>query len=82
MVVLAAYRRMFARLADLFKSSADGTPSRSTAGLYSRLMELGWSRNWLSLYPPEDYQSVASWVADLLIGDRRPRARLAHRLRR
>ena len=67
-VVLAAYRRMFARLADLFKSDAEA-PEPLRRGLYSRLMLelLGWSRNWLSLYPPEDYQSVAMRVADLLI---------------
>jgi AcrR family transcriptional regulator len=67
-VVLAAYRRMFARLADLFKSD-DEAPGPLRCGLYSRLLLelLGWSRNWSSLYAPEDYQSVAMRVADLLI---------------
>ena len=51
MVVLAAYRRMFARLADLFKSDRRRRPEPLRRGLYSRLMlePLGWSRNWLSL---------------------------------
>jgi AcrR family transcriptional regulator len=67
-VVLAAYRRMFARLADLFRSDQDG-PTPLQCSLYSRLMLelLGWSRNWLSLYAPEDYQAVAMRVADVLI---------------
>jgi len=67
-VVLAAYRRMFARLADLFRPALDG-PTPLQCSLYSRLLLelLGWSRNWLSLYPPEDYGAVAMRVADVLI---------------
>jgi AcrR family transcriptional regulator len=67
-VVLGAYRRMFARLAELFRSDHGG-PSPLQSSLYSRLMLdlLGWSRNWLSLYGPEDYAGVAARVADVLI---------------
>jgi len=67
-VVMSAYRRMFARLADLFRSDHGG-PGPLQCSLYSRLLLelLGWSRNWLSLYPPEDYQAIATRVADVLI---------------
>ena len=67
-VVLAAYRQMFARLAELFNSGGTG-PDALRRNLYARIMLelLGWSRNWLSLYPPEEYQTVASRIADVLI---------------
>ena len=67
-VVMSGYRRMFARTADLFRANRGG-PAPLQRSLYSRMVLelLGWSRNWLSLYAPEDYPSVAMRVADLLI---------------
>jgi AcrR family transcriptional regulator len=67
-VVMSGYRRMFARTADLFRADPGGPPPLQRS-LYSRMVLelLGWSRNWLSLYAPEDYPSVAMRVADLLI---------------
>ena len=67
-VVMSAYRRMFARVADLFRQDLDG-PTPIQCSLYSRMMLelLGWSRNWLLLFPPEEYEAVAARVADVLI---------------
>jgi len=67
-LVLAAYRQMFARLADLFQT-ADGSLDIQRRSLYARLLLelLGWARNWSPLYAPEEYGAVASRVADVLI---------------
>jgi len=68
-VVMTAYRRMLARIADLFRSGDEG-PDLLRRSLYGRIVLelLGWSRNWLSLYSPEDHAGVAARVADVLIG--------------
>jgi AcrR family transcriptional regulator len=68
-IVLEAYRGMFARLANLFESGDRG-PDLLRRSLYSRILLelLGWSRNWLSLYAPENYAAIADKVSDVLIG--------------
>ena len=67
-LVMAAYRQMFARLAELFQAGESG-PDLQRRNLYSRILLelLGWSRNWLTLYSPEDYGAVAGRIADVLI---------------
>jgi AcrR family transcriptional regulator len=68
--LMAAYRRMFDRLADLFATPALPWLTPERRGLYARLLieQLGWTAAWLEHYQPRDYSRAAERLADVLIG--------------
>ncbi|HEX4197012.1 MAG TPA: TetR family transcriptional regulator [Caulobacteraceae bacterium] len=68
--LMAAYRRMFDRLAGLFATPALPWLNGRRRGLYARLLieQLGWTASWLEPYAPQDYARAAAQLADVLIG--------------